>query len=326
MRVEDEEDTARISPDTVGAELVPRAAAQSVPIRAVLIRTPVQGTVLTSLDPRPAPERHLRSVTSPYLSGSCHHGAMEGVHFPEEGSIVGFTADERPDLWEAAESSFHDLWPEYNHHGNDSATYFGAIVPRYAHLQVLFFDRTTQQVVARARTIPFRWDGSLEDLPRGIDAVGLRAVDDRSSPTSLSALSAEVVADRQREGLSRQVILTMAELARHAGLAPLLAPVRPSWKDRYPLISVDQYASWKRGDALPFDPWMRVHARLGASILRPEPRSMRIEAAVHDWEQWTGMEFPGDGEYVFPSGLAPLRVRDGIGHYWEPNVWMLHSL
>jgi hypothetical protein len=35
--------------------------------------------------------------------------------------------------------------------------------------------------------------------------------------------------------------------------------------------------------------------------------------------------FAGDGEYVFPSGLAPLRLQDGIGSYWEPNVWMLHE-
>ena len=53
---------------------------------------------------------------------------------------------------------------------------------------------------------------------------------------------------------------------------------------------------------------------------------MRIEAPVHDWEQWTAMGFPGDGEFVFPSGLAPLRVQDGIGKYWEPNVWMLHKV
>ena len=26
------------------------------------------------------------------------------------------------------------------------------------------------------------------------------------------------------------------------------------------------------------------------------------------------------------AGLAPLEVRDGVGHYWEPNVWMLHRI
>lgn len=251
---------------------------------------------------------------------------MEGVHLPTEGSIVVFTAEERPDLWEAARTLFRNLWPEYNQHGNDSAKYFGALFPRHSRLQILLFDRTTEQVVARGRTIPFRWDGTLEDLPRGIDAIGLRALDDPPPPTSLSALAAEVVADRQGKGLSRLVILAMAEAARQAGLAPLVAPVRPSWKDRYPLIPIDQYASWKRDDSFPFDPWLRVHARLGANILRSEEKSMRIEASVGEWERWTGMVFPEDGEYVFPSGLAPLRVQNRVGHYWEPNVWMLHEL
>jgi hypothetical protein len=81
-----------------------------------------------------------------------------------------------------------------------------------------------------------------------------------------------------------------------------------------------------RDDALPFDPWLRVHTRLGATILRPEPQSMRIEGPIDDWERWTDMIFPEDGEYIFPSGLAPLRVHDGVGSYWEPNVWMLHDV
>ena len=166
----------------------------------------------------------------------------------------------------------------------------------------------------------------VEIFPHGIDAVGLRAIDDPQTPTSLSALSAEVVPDQQGKGLSRLVLLAMAEVARQAGLAPLVAPVRPSWKDRYSLIPMDRYVSWKRDDSLPFDPWLRVHARLGATLLRAEPKSMRIEAPVHDWEQWTGMALPGDGDYVFPSGLTALRVQDGIGAYWEPNVWMHHEL
>ena len=53
---------------------------------------------------------------------------------------------------------------------------------------------------------------------------------------------------------------------------------------------------------------------------------MRITGSVADWETWTGMEFPADGDYVFPGGLAHLNVHDDVGQYWEPNVWMLHSL
>ena len=38
------------------------------------------------------------------------------------------------------------------------------------------------------------------------------------------------------------------------------------------------------------------------------------------------MQFPADGTYVVPGGLAPLDVRAGIGVHTEPNVWMRHRL
>ena len=242
--------------------------------------------------------------------------------------LEAFTAAERPDLWVTAreERLFEGLWPVYNHHGNHTGTYFGSLFPGRADFQILFVDRRAGRLIARARSIPFRWNGTLEDLPAGIDALGLRAVDEPARPTALSALAAEVAADYQGGGLSLLVVQAMASLADRHGLASLVAPVRPSWKERYPLIPIGQYAQWLRQDGLPFDPWLRVHARLGARILRPEPRSLQITAPVPDWEAWTEMLFPDDGEYVFPKGLAPLSVESGVGHYWEPNVWMLHDL
>jgi hypothetical protein len=118
----------------------------------------------------------------------------------------------------------------------------------------------------------------------------------------------------------------MVDLARGAGLDALIAPVRPSWKDRYPLVPIERYAGWRRADGLLLDPWMRVHERLGATVLRPEPRSLRITGSAADWEDWTGLAFPEDGDDWFPGGLAPLSVVAGLGRYWEPNVWMGHTL
>ncbi|MGH9016792.1 MAG: GNAT family N-acetyltransferase [Acidimicrobiales bacterium] len=249
---------------------------------------------------------------------------MDAPFVPEGSSLTVVTAEERPDLWEASRTVFHGVWPEYNHHGNHTE-YFGTLIARHARLQVLIVDRALAQVVARGRTIPFRWDGSLADLPTGIDAVGQRAMEEAGPATALSALAAEVDGDHQGRGLSRLVLQAMAATARAEGLSPLVAPVRPRWKDRYPLTPIERYARWTRPDGLPFDPWLRVHDRLGGTIVRPEPESLFI-AAVDAWEQWTGMVFPEDGDYVFPEGLAPLRVRRGIGTYWEPNVWMLHDV
>ena len=252
--------------------------------------------------------------------------AMEGLRLPPGASIDVFTAEERPDLWEAARTLFRDVWPEYNNHGNDTSTYFRALFPEHAAFQILVVERGTDQLIARGRTIPFAWDGSDADLPHGIDAVGLQAVEHPAPPTALSALAAEVAVDHQGEGLSGLVIEAMAAAARAGGLGSLVAPVRPSWKDRYPLTPIGRYAAWTRDDALPFDPWLRVHARVGGITIRPEPESLRIEAPIREWERWTEMVFPEDGDYVFPRGLAPLSVQDGVGLYWEPNVWVLHRL
>lgn len=241
--------------------------------------------------------------------------------------LEAFTAAERPDLWDAAreEGAFDGVWPEYNLHHNVTR-YFRSLVPQHAQLQILFVDQRSERAAACGRTIPFRWDGTLEDLPGGIDAVGLRGVDDPGRPTALSALAAEVVPDYRRLGLSGLLIQAMASVAHDAGLTSLVAPVRPSWKDRYPLIPIERYATWRRHDGLPFDPWMRAHTRLGAQMLRVEPCSMHITAPVPDWETWTRMTFPEEGQYVFPGGLAPLTIAGGVGDYWEPNVWMLHDV
>ena len=120
----------------------------------------------------------------------------------------------------------------------------------------------------------------------------------------------------------------MATLAARHGLRALVAPVRPTLKHRYPLTSMARYVRWRGPVGAPVDPWLRVHWRLGARILRVAPRSMIIEGRVGDWERWTGIRFPESGRYVVPGALAPVTIdrRRNLGRYVEPNVWMLHTV
>lgn len=73
---------------------------------------------------------------------------------------------------------------------------------------------------------------------------------------------------------------------------------------------------------------MRVHERLGATVLKPEPLSLRITGTTTEWEDWTGMPFPDTGDYWFPGGLTTVHIdrEADRGSYWEPNVWMRHTL
>jgi GNAT superfamily N-acetyltransferase len=146
------------------------------------------------------------------------------------------------------------------------------------------------------------------------------------SPTALGVLAAEIKPEFQGRGLADRVLDGMVDVARDSGLTHLIAPVRPSFKDRYPITPIDRYVTWTRENGEPFDPWIRVHVRRGAKIAKPIPHSLRITGSVAEWEEWTGMRFPDDGRYTFPAGLAPVEIDHGrdLGSYWEPNVWIIH--
>jgi hypothetical protein len=232
------------------------------------------------------------------------------------------TVRERPDVAAPAWELTRDTMPEYNNHGDVLNRYWPRLTGELPDFQFHLLDG--DDIVARARSIPVRWDGTVDDLPPGIDGAIARCFDEGGA-TVLCALVIMIPRALQRRGISRSAVQAMREIAARHSLRGVIAPVRPSLKERYPLTPIERYATWTREAALPFDPWMRVHARLGATILKPEPRSLRITGSIDEWEEWTGMRFPDDGEYVFPGGLAPLSVRGGRGEYWEPNVWMHHA-
>lgn len=217
---------------------------------------------------------------------------------------------------------------EYNQHGEVTARLWPRLIDEFPGCQLAMLDEEGE-LIAVGNTIPCQWDGTVEGLPGGIDDVLVGAFERGGVDfNALSALLIKVAPARAREGLSRLVVGAMRDLAVQLGFRDLIAPVRPSWKVRYPIAPIEEYAYWTRGDGLPFDPWMRAHTRLGASIVQPAPESMRIAGTVADWEAWTGMQFPATGWHVFPGGLAPLHVdlESDQGVYFEPNVWMRHRL
>jgi GNAT superfamily N-acetyltransferase len=240
------------------------------------------------------------------------------------------TAADDPALSERT-AGFDAVWPEYNRHGTVIGRYWSRLGSAFASSQFALLDEEGDGIAVAGHAAPLAWDGTVGGLPAGIDGAIETAFAQRErgvAPTALCALAVQVRQDRQGRGLSRAALEAMLALAAAQGLADLIAPVRPSAKEQYPFTPIEAYAMWAREDGLPLDPWMRVHARLGATILRPEPRSLLIEASVDDWERWTGMVFPTSGRYWFPSGLAPLSVdrEAGVGTYYEPNVWMRHAI
>jgi GNAT superfamily N-acetyltransferase len=232
---------------------------------------------------------------------------------------------DRPDLRERRyEELSARTFPEFMHHNEPGGKYWSRLYDRFPDFQVALIEG--EELVAEAHAVPVAWDGSLHDLPSGWDEAFVRGMTSEREPTVLSALAISVSPDRQGQGVSQRMVQAFRDTARAARLTAVIAPVRPTLKERYPLIPIEDYIAWRRDDGSHFDPWIRIHERMGGEIVAPAPQSMLMRAPVTDWEEWTGMRFPADGEYVFPGALATLVVADGIGTHVEPNVWLRHGV
>ena len=235
-----------------------------------------------------------------------------------------FTYAERPDI-AARTNEAEDTFGEFMHHAEITARHWPRLREELPELQLVLYDDERDLVVGRGQTVP---TSTRDGLPGGVDEMLERYFggEPRDEPDVLSALVAVVDRRRQGEGLSALLIEGMRRVAAAAGLGALIAPVRPTRKHEFPLIPMERYVAWMREDGLPWDPWIRLHARLGAEVLDVCPASMRIEGTVADWEGWTGLTFPDDGDYIVPAGLVPVRFAGGTGVYVEPNLWMRHEV
>ncbi len=246
-------------------------------------------------------------------------------------SYTVYTHAERPDL-EAGSlgDDFVRQWPQFMYHDPCAAQHYPTMYAHYPEFQ-FYIQNADDVVVACCNSIPLVWDGTRADLPAGWDdgltrgAAG--AVAD-ITPNTLCAIQGTVSADFVGQGLGVALVQTMRKLGADRGFDALIAPVRPSYKARYPLTPIEQYISWLNAEGLLFDPWLRTHQRLGAVVLCAAPESMRIPGTVADWESWADMRFPASGTYTVPGALAPVRIdhEQDQGLYVEPNVWMRHNL
>jgi GNAT superfamily N-acetyltransferase len=230
---------------------------------------------------------------------------------------------DRPDLLARRGAELARLtFPVYMHHNEPGGRYWGRLYTDFPEFQVALVDG--DELLAEAHAVPVAWDGTLDDLPSGWDEGFVLGMTSEREATALMAVAISVAPARQGQRLSGRMIEAFKDVGRTAGLGSVIAPVRPTLKKRYPLIPIERYVEWRREDGSHFDPWIRIHEHVGGEILAPAPESMRIDARVAEWEEWTGMRFPEEGEYVFPNALATLVVADGVGTHVEPNVWLLH--
>jgi hypothetical protein len=220
--------------------------------------------------------------------------------------------------------------PAFLEHDNVVAQYWPHLAETFPDNQFCLVEQESGRAVAVGNSIPVSYEGTWADLPaEGLDWVLEKGFQDRAAgriPTIASALYIEVAESHRGRHVSSQTLAAMRQIAYVQGFSHLIAPVRPSLKSRYPLIPIEDYVRWQTSDGFPFDPWLRVHVRAGGKVLHPCSRAMRVEGTHQQWAAWTGMDFPGDGEYVIPHGLVPLSLHGTQGEYVEPGIWVLHEL
>jgi len=91
------------------------------------------------------------------------------------------TAAERPELLGPAWDRTRDTLPEYNNHGDVLNEYWPRLTEERPDFQ-FHLAADDDAILARARSIPLHWDGTLEDLPAGIDGAIARGFDE-AAPT-----------------------------------------------------------------------------------------------------------------------------------------------
>jgi GNAT superfamily N-acetyltransferase len=241
-------------------------------------------------------------------------------------SLRFYTHDERPELSDR-KGHLLDAWPSFMLEDEVSNRCWGLLYERFGAFQHFLVDTETDELVSEVNAVPVELD--LDALPdRGWDEALEQGTTGTGSPTVVSAIQVLIAPDRQGQGLSKLCLERMRETAVAHGYEHLVAPVRPSLKDRYPLVPIERYIRWTRPDGQLLDPWLRVHAGLGAELIGPCRESMTVTGSVADWEEWTGMVFPDSGDYVVRGALELVRIdrEADRGTYVEPNVWMHHRL
>jgi hypothetical protein len=225
-----------------------------------------------------------------------------------------------------------EVWPEFMLHNQVANELWHELLDRFPDYQLALYDTENRRVAGMGNSFPLRWDEPLQNLPEsGWDWAFQEAVNHHKqgrSPNIHCAIQIILRADYQGQGLSTPMVNAVRSLTQSKGLEALIIPLRPSEKSKYPLTSLDDYVTWETEEGSTFDPWLRVHVRAGARVIKVCHGSKTIRGSRAQWEQWTQMKFPQSGQYVIDGALNPIEmnVEKEEGVYVEPNVWIVHEM
>ena len=174
---------------------------------------------------------------------------------------------DRPDLRELRRDALN-TFPEFMNHNAMGWRYWGRLYDEFPAFQLALVDGGVLVGEVHALRVPL--DG--DELPAGWDEAFERGMEGGGG-NHLSLLAISVDPARRGEGVASRLLDAARRAAGAGGLESVIAPVRPTLKERYPLIPIERYI-----DVAP----RRRHA------LRPVAPRPRTRAAAGSWRRRRG--------------------------------------
>ena len=236
---------------------------------------------------------------------------------------------ERPDLYDLQEDICGKAFPVFLYYSDIAAKYWEKMIAYYKEYQLLLLEE--DQIMAVINCMPMNLDIADEALPHeafnwGIEK-GIKDIEAGKEINAAMGVQIVIPEEYQGKGISSIAAEELKNMCLKMGIKRLIIPIRPTLKSKYPLNDIDNYIKWKTKDGLPFDPWLRVHVRKDAKIIKACKKAVEIRGTVKEWETWTNMKFPESGEYVVDGALCPVIIdrENNLGTYIEPNVWISYG-
>ena len=118
---------------------------------------------------------------------------------------------------------------------------------------------------------------------------------------TLCAFAAEVAPTARRGGLAAEILRGMREIAGRHSLRHLIAPVRPSLKERYPLAPIERYVTWRREDR-------QLHEAVAARAADAADPNQRMRPASSPRDSSTPPASSAGGRDERPASVVHLAL------------------
>lgn len=240
-------------------------------------------------------------------------------------TIKEISREKRKHLWDLTLT----YWDPVIIHSAIQKKYWNKVKDYFPQYQWYLLNQQ-DEVIGLANTVPINFNDPLIELPdRGWDwmvDLAIQQHEDSVIPNTVGGLQIVIFKEYRNQGYSKKMLQHLKMIFKESDLDEFILPIRPILKENHPEISMEEYLDWLIDD-LPYDPWIRLHFREGAELVKVCNNSMEVTGSKIEWMDWTGISINGDGAYAVPGGLTPIQYNESsdVGTYREPNIWVRYT-